>query len=254
MMFTNGGFISAASSSIIFPRLTYFNAFMRLLHMYVPAIDEFIPSSTRHIIRGRVLSFPHPLPPTEGSLIIFIPLFEYIVLPLHKGDAMGIKCFISYKSSDKPYRDIIAGMGVDISAVPPGAAAGCYYDSCTPYKLRKAVFPDSTVTIYLIGEHSAENAGIEKQKYIKKELRASLCEASDGHTSGILGVVLPCALNAVFRDGKEVVDDSTVLKEFSENYGKGKRCCVLASWNDFIADPGKFIRQAHEARMKGAPV
>lgn len=165
---------------------------------------------------------------------------------------MGIKCFISYKSNDKPYRDIILGMGVDISAVPPNAAADCCYDSCTPGKLRKAVFPDSTVTIYLIGEHSAENAGYEKQKYIKKELRASLCEAADGYLSGILGVVLPCALKAVFRDGKEVVDDSTVLKEFSENYRKGNRCCVLAAWEDFIADPGKYIGQAHKARAKGA--
>lgn len=126
--------------------------------------------------------------------LILLPLFEYIVSDIAKidqGGVMGRRCFISYKSKDNYYRDKILEMGLDISLVPAGSGAVYYGESCAPEKLRQDVFPDSTVTIYLIGEHSGESDGSEKQKYIRKELQASLCTAQDGFCSGILGVVLP---------------------------------------------------------------
>ena len=59
-------------------------------------------------------------------------------------------------------------------------------------KIREDYLSESTVTIFLIGSHSAETLGKEEQKYIIRELQASLYDGKEGNSrNGILGVVLP---------------------------------------------------------------
>lgn len=88
---------------------------------------------------------------------------------------------------------------------------------------------DSTVTIFLIGNKSAENSFFENQNYIKRELQASLYNGQGNTKNGILGVVLPSMTNDIFK-GSQIcsecgyshnivkINDDTVIKKFSYNY------------------------------------
>lgn len=138
-------------------------------------------------------------------------------------------------------------------------------------KIREEYLSDSTVTIHLIGLHSAENLGYEEQKFIKRELQASLYNGENNTRNGILGVVLPsmyskvftgpytCATCARTHNGVAINDESTV-REFSYNYyipEEGKcsyseedRYCVLVKWDDFIQSPEAHIEKAFEKRDK----
>lgn len=136
-------------------------------------------------------------------------------------------------------------------------------------KLREDHISKSTVTIHLIGSRSAESLGWEEQKYIKRELQASLFHGKNNTQSGILGVVLPSVYDSVFQGsytcstcGKNHnhvnVKGATVL-EFSYNYyipgdeskcswDENERYCVLVTWDEFVKDPEKYIEKAFQKR------
>ena len=124
-------------------------------------------------------------------------------------------------------------------------------------KIREDYLRDSTVTVFLIGNRSAEILGPWEQQYIKGELQASLYNGTGNTKSGILGVVLPDMETAVYggkyncwqcsRSHNTVkINDNTVIKEFSYNYyipqdkcawSEDERYCVLVGWDDFKLDP-----------------
>ena len=141
-------------------------------------------------------------------------------------------------------------------------------------KIREDYLSDSTVTIFLIGTHSPENEGEEEQVYIKRELQASLYNGKANSRNGILGIVLPDMYDKIYKGGYScdkcggnhafvIIDDTTVIKEFSCNYyikpltdGKcawynDDRYCVLVKWDDFAKDAEtaeKYINQAFDKR------
>lgn len=186
---------------------------------------------------------------------------------------MGHKCFISFKAEDKAWKEYIQE-NLDIEMIdkslddPIDSDDEDYIMTC----IRRDYLSDSTVTIHLIGKKSAENLGWEEQKFIKKELRASLFDGKNSPRSGILGVVLPDMCGQIFQGQKvcascnanhNIVDvaDSTVVKEFSYNYyipnnkcahAEEDRYCVIVKWEDFCKDPEHYIDLAYEKR--GAPI
>ena len=136
-------------------------------------------------------------------------------------------------------------------------------------KIREDYLSDSTVTIFLIGKHSSENLGEYEQRFIKRELQASLYHGKGNTKSGILGVVLPSMIDTVYGGSYNCLDcggshnyvginDTTVIKEFSYNYyipSPGKcswsyddRYCVVVKWSDFINNPSIYIDQAYNKR------
>ena len=135
--------------------------------------------------------------------------------------------------------------------------------------IRERYLSDSTVTIFLIGKHSSENLGWNEQRYIKRELQASLYNGRGNTRNGILGIALPEMVSTIYR-GKETcptcgelhnivqIDDSTVIKEFSYNYylptakcswEEDDRYFVLTDWDTFIRNPNAFIEQAYDKRF-----
>ena len=136
-------------------------------------------------------------------------------------------------------------------------------------KIREDYLSDSTVTIFLIGIHSKETLGWEEQKFIKRELQASLYNGEGNSRSGLLGVVLPEMSNIIFNGSYTCsicgnthswvsINDNTVIKEFSANYyiephsgcswTEDQRYCVLVKWEDFIKNPEFYINKAYNKR------
>ena len=136
-------------------------------------------------------------------------------------------------------------------------------------KIREDYLSDSTVTIFLIGTHSAEVLGREEQQYIKRELQASLYNGEGNSRNAILGVVLPEMYSAIYKGtylcstchknhNWVAINDDTVIKEFSRNYylnshgncaySDDDRYCVLVKWDDFRINPNKYIEQAFDKR------
>lgn len=186
---------------------------------------------------------------------------------------MGHKVFISFKAEDHAYKDAIQSFAhldyVDKSLNEPINSENEDY---ILQKIRDEYLRDSTVTVFVIGQHSNENLGSWEQRYIKRELQASLYNGKNNTKNGILGVVLPSVSPLIFK-GKQgcllcggdhtivVVSDSTVVKEFSANYyiphdkcawAEEDRYCVLVGWEDFKADPNNWIDRAFAKRT--API
>ena len=113
----------------------------------------------------------------------------------------------------------------------------------------------------------------EEQKYIKRELQASLYNGRGNTRNGILGVVLPQMYSTIYKGTESCVvckgshniidiNDSTVIKEFGRNYylnNHGKcayseedRYCVLVKWEDFATAPNVYIEKAFNKR--GQPI
>ncbi len=128
---------------------------------------------------------------------------------------------------------------------------------------------DSTVTIHLIGEYSAENLLYENQAYIKRELQASLYNGEKQHKKRYIGYSFypTCMIKflkvlkfcSVCGKSHNIVciNDSTVVKEFSYNYyipkdgcswSEEDRFCVLVKWNDFVKNPELYINKAFDKR------
>lgn len=177
------------------------------------------------------------------------------------------RCYVSYKTEDLPYAYEVLGLVPGAFIRPPGSGAECYEDGRPLEDIREEILQGSEVTIHLIGRYSAECLGSDEQRFIKRELQASLCKAKNGLCSGVLGIVLPEAAGAIFKGtyrcpecGKRhehiIIDDSTVAAEFSRNYFTGcggeNGYCVLLRWEVFIACPDRYIEEACARRFSPA--
>ena len=186
---------------------------------------------------------------------------------------MARKVYISFKYEDRDYKDAILGLpNLDCIHKTLNTPINSNDEEYILQVIRDEYLSDSTVTIHLIGAYGAEARGWEEQKYIKRELRASLYDGAGNTKNGILGVVLPAAATDVFRGSQNcwncqgshnvvAFDDSTTIKEFSYNYyiPNGKcahseedRYCVAAGWDDFCRNPTAWVEAAYAKRV--API
>lgn len=185
--------------------------------------------------------------------------------------AMRRKCFISFKTEDSEYKDHIQHrLNVDMIDNSLNDAIDSDDQDYIMRKIREDHLALSTVTIHLIGSRSAERLGYEEQKFIKRELQASLYNGQGNTRNGILGVVLPSVEAAIYKGSYTCsqcgnshnhirVNDDTAVREFSCNYyiknGKcfhteEERYCVLVSWADFCENPEKYIECAFKKRSE----
>ena len=186
---------------------------------------------------------------------------------------MGHKCYISFKTEDSWYKREIqkwsANEKVDMKDKSLNTPLNSDDEDYIMRKIREDYLSDSTVTIFLIGAQSAETLGWKEQKFIKRELQASLYNSEGNTRNGILGVVLPSMYDSIYKGqhicsicGKShntvAINDATTIKEFSKNYylnNHGKcaydeddRFCILVKWDDFKCNPNAYIEQAFNKR------
>lgn len=180
---------------------------------------------------------------------------------------MSHKCFISFKTEDSDYKQEIQEMDdLDIIDKSLNDPINSDDEDYIMRKIREDYLNDSTVTICLIGNHSAENSILENQSYIKRELQASLYK----NPNGILGIVLPNMYNKIYKGkytcsecGQEHnfvnINNDTTIREFNYNYylpldedkcawSESDRYCVLVKWDDFIESPNTYIEKAFNKR------
>lgn len=182
---------------------------------------------------------------------------------------MKHKCFISFKTEDKKYKEYIQDyLDVEMIDKSLNEPIDSYDEDYIMRKIREDYLSDSTVTIHLIGSCSSEYCG-EDQRYIKRELQASLYNGQYNTRNGILGVVLPEVTDKIYNGshlcskcGKTHnyvnIDSSTTVKEFSINYyipknhgcawSEEDRYCVLVKWDDFVKEPNLYIDEAFAKR------
>ena len=186
---------------------------------------------------------------------------------------MGHKCYISFKTDDCSYKKYIqSDLDVDMIDKSLDEPIESNNEDYIIRKIREDYLADSTVTIHLIGQYSAESRGKGEQLFIKRELQASLYNSQANPRNGILGVALPDVVSSIFKGSYTcstcgnnhnyiAINDSTTVREFSYNYyipnGKcshreDERYCVLATWNDFCAAPNTWIDAAFNKRS--API
>lgn len=181
---------------------------------------------------------------------------------------MSHKCFVSFKTEDIDYKDEIqTDLGDNMIDKSLNDPINSNNEDYIMRVIRQDYLKDSTVTISLIGDHSAENNFFENQDYIKRELQASLYD----NPNGILGIVLPSMYDKIYKGkytcsecGQEhnnvAIDDSSVIKEFSANYyitnhdgcawGPDDRYCILTKWSDFKESPEDYIEAAFKKRSE----
>lgn len=186
------------------------------------------------------------------------------------------KCFISYKKEDVTYKNYLVNKLGSESFINKSldrridSNNGDYVMQV----IRKDYLCDSTVTIFLIGQHSSEDEGYDfwgdKNYFIKRELAASLYNGVGNTRNGILGVVLPNMYDSIFGGNYNcnqcggthsyiTIQDSTVIREFSCNYytephygcswSEDERYCVLVKWDDFIESPDIYIEKSFQKRF-----
>lgn len=187
------------------------------------------------------------------------------------------KCYISFKTEDEQYKKAIQNWvdknKVDMIDKSLNEPIDSEDEDYIMRKIREDYLSKSTVTIFLIGKNSSEILGWKEQKYIKRELQASLYNGEGNTRNGILGVVLPQMYDAIYKGQKlcalcgnnhNLVDinDYSVIKEFSANYyitplETGKcgweeedRYCVLVKWDDFKENPNRYIDLAFNKRSQ----
>lgn len=182
---------------------------------------------------------------------------------------MARKCFISFKTEDREYKKYIQdNVKIDMIDKSLDTAIDSEDEDHIMRKIRENHLSDSTVTIHLIGLHGSENSGDDEQKFIKRELQASLYRGQNNTKNGLLGVVLPDAYDLIFK-GQYIcpkcgsnhstvnITDHTTIKEFSYNYyiphdkcshNEDDRYCVLVKWDDFLLNPEKHIEDAFNKR------
>lgn len=182
---------------------------------------------------------------------------------------MAHKCFISFKSEDSYYKKFIQeNLEIDMIDKSLNEPIDSENEDYIMRKIREDYLGDSTVTIFLIGQRSAENLGWYEQRYIKRELQASLYNSQLSSKSGILGIVLPSVMDNIYGGsgncsicGKThnyvYINDQTTIKEFSYNYyiphekcswSEEDRYCVLVKWDEFKDAPEKYIDKAFDKR------
>lgn len=181
------------------------------------------------------------------------------------------KCFISFKKEDDYYKGLlVTKYGDQMINKSLEEPINSQDEDYIMRKIREEHLADSTVTIVLIGSYSNENLGYEEQKYIKRELQASLYDGDGNTRNGILGIVLPSMTSSVYKGTYRcytcgdnhnyvTIDDTTVIKEFSKNYyidnpsakccwQEEDRYCVLVKWEDFVNNPQEYIQKAYDKR------
>ena len=182
---------------------------------------------------------------------------------------MSHKCFISFKTENKDYKIHIQNeLDIDMIDKSLDEAIDSEEPNYIMQQIRKDYLADSTITIHLIGAHSSENKGYEEQKFIKRELQASLYNGTNNTRNGILGVVLPEIQADVFKESYICsmcgsshthigINDNTTVKEFICNYwipndkcshAEDDRYCVLVKWEDFCKTPEVYIDRAFDKR------
>lgn len=185
---------------------------------------------------------------------------------------MAHRVFISFKTEDKSYKKYIQNnLGVDMIDKSLDEAIDSDDEDYIMRKIREDYLSDSTVTIFLIGEQSSENRGEDEQKFIKRELQASLYNGKANSRNGILGIVLPNMYEKIYTGSGSCascgnshnyvsINNETVIKEFSYNYyiphnkcawSEDDRYCVLVKWDDFKKDTNtaeNFINLAFDKR------
>ena len=182
---------------------------------------------------------------------------------------MGHKCYISFKTEDSAYkRRLQSDLDVDMIDKSLDEPIESDNEDYILRRIREDYLADSTVTIHLIGQYSPELRGKDEQRFIKRELQASLYNSPSNSRNGILGVVLPEVHGAIYKGsitcstcGKThnlvAVNDDTTVREFSCNYyipnGKcshteEERFCVLTPWDRFCADPNAWIEASFAKR------
>lgn len=187
---------------------------------------------------------------------------------------MSHRCFISFKKEDTKYKDIILKK-LGEERVQGKALDREIESEDIDYimqEIRENYMKGTTVTVFLIANHSSENEGLDemgrnKQAFIIRELQATLYDRKNNPRDGLLGVVLPEMYDKVYspsikcdKCGKDIgvvaINDSTVIREFHENYWLEKNECghysesgryaVLCKYDDFINDPDTYITKAYE--------
>lgn len=182
---------------------------------------------------------------------------------------MGHRCFISFKTEDKLYKEFIQ-QDLDVDMIDHSLDEAIDSDDIDYImrKIREDYLSTSTVTIFLIGSVSNENLGTYEQRFVKRELQASLYHGVGNTQNGILGVVLPHMYDKIFlgsitcyncgqNHSSVAINDSTTIKEFSYNYyipnnkcswPDEDRYCILVKWDDFVANPNGYIDEAFDKR------
>jgi hypothetical protein len=182
---------------------------------------------------------------------------------------MAHKCFISFKTEDilrKTYiHDHLEVDMIDKSLHEP---INSQDEDYIMRKIREDYLSDSTVTIFLIGEKSAENIPFENQNFLKRELQASIYHSEGNTKNGILGVVLPSMYPRIYGGSYACtkcggshnsvnINHNTVISEFAYNYYipnskcawvEEDRYCVLVRWDDFCEAPNSYIDMAFNKR------
>jgi len=187
--------------------------------------------------------------------------------------ALAHKVYVSFKTEDMEYKAAVTGLpNIDYIDKSLTIAIASQDQDYVMQRIRSDYLYGSTVTVFLIGEFSAQQLGESEQYYIKKELQASLYTTQNHGKNGILGVVLPSMQDRVFQGSSNCftcggthstvsINDSTVISEFSHNYylphgrcswAEEDRYCVLTTWASFTRDPNGWIDKAHEKRS--API
>ena len=185
---------------------------------------------------------------------------------------MSHNCFISFKKEDEYYKnEILRKLGNERIK---GKALDKWIDSedidYVMKVIREEYMNNTSVTIFIIGEHSSENEGKDlqnrdKNAFIKRELQATLYDGKGFNRSGLLGIVLPSMESKIYTGSGQCnicggihnyvkIDDSTTIREFSANYylkkdlgcaySENGRFCVLVKYSDFMNDPDHYIEQA----------
>ncbi len=184
---------------------------------------------------------------------------------------MSHKCFICFKTENKEYKRLIQDeLKIDMIDKSLNEPINSIDEDYIMKKIREDYLSDSTVTIYLIGDHSAENSFFKIQTFIKKELQASLYNGENNTKNGILGIVLPSMYNTIYQGNYSCpkcggnhnyvgINDNTTVKEFSYNFyipnekcshTEEERYCVLVKWDDFIGTPEAYIEAAFIKRSR----
>ena len=118
---------------------------------------------------------------------------------------MSHKCFISFKKEDIEYKDELIKILKEENVIEKSldktidSEDGDYIMQ----KIREDYLKDSTVTLFLIGEHSSENEGYDEKGrahnyFIQRELQASLYNGVSNTRNGIVGIVIPKMYNKIF--------------------------------------------------------
>lgn len=201
---------------------------------------------------------------------------------------MSHGCFISYKKEDKEKGHLKTITDRLFELKIPFSFLDKYIDSdnidTVISILRRDYMNNKPVTLFLIGENSYEDTKerwnrfygyfvkhdeYNEQSFIIRELRATLSDYDGNPRHGIVGIVMPEMEAKVFTGtykcqhcgatiSSVIIDDSTVVREFSENYylvperpgcnhySSEGRYCVLCKLSDFLINPNKYIDEAYE--------